>query len=67
MADPGNLGTLTRPNGENYIGEFKDSKYHGHGTLTLPNGQKQVGEFKNGAYRERDASPVEVLKRLFRW
>ena len=45
---PNGLGTLTLPNGENYVGEWKDDKKHGQGTETYPNGSKYVGEFKNG-------------------
>ena len=39
-------GEETQPNGQKYIGEFKNGKYHGQGTFTFPNGQKYVGEFK---------------------
>ena len=45
---PNGLGTLTLPNGENYVGEWKDDKKHGLGTETYPNGSKYVGEFKKG-------------------
>ena len=31
-----------------YVGEFKDGKFHGQGTLTLPNGDKYLGAFKSG-------------------
>ena len=41
-------GTLTFPNGDKYIGEFKDGKKHGKGTSTWDNGLKHVGEYKNG-------------------
>ena len=45
-------GTKTSPEGEKYVGEFKDSKYHGHGTITYEKGdkmgEKYKGEFKNG-------------------
>ena len=35
--------------GEKYIGQWKDSDYHGKGTLTINDPpQKYVGEFKNG-------------------
>jgi hypothetical protein len=39
-------GTQTFPNGDKYVGEFKDNKFHGHGTLTFASGNKYVGEFK---------------------
>ena len=31
-------GTMKFPNGEKYVGEFKDDKYHGVGTLFNANG-----------------------------
>jgi len=34
--------------GSKYVGEWKDSKMHGHGTLTWPSGVKYVGEFEAG-------------------
>ena len=41
------LGTVDRGDGYGYVGEFKNSVYHGQGTLTWPDG-KYVGEFKDG-------------------
>jgi len=46
------LGTITYDNGDQYVGEWKDDKYHGQGTYTHgPNtksaGDQYVGEFKN--------------------
>ena len=41
-------GTITWSDGKNYVGEFKDGKYHGQGTYTWSDGRKYVGEFKNG-------------------
>ena len=41
-------GTMIWPNGDQYIGEWKDSKTHGVGTLTWSNGTKYVGEWKYG-------------------
>ena len=40
-------GTYTWPNGQKYVGEYKDNKMSGQGILTLPSGQKYVGEFKD--------------------
>jgi hypothetical protein len=40
-------GEMTSPNGEKYVGEFKNNKFSGQGTLTLANGTKFVGEFKD--------------------
>ena len=42
------LGSLTFPDGEKYVGEYKDGSYHGHGTFTTPDGRKMVGEFREG-------------------
>ena len=41
-------GTQTFPNGDKYVGEFKDNKFHGQGTQTFLNGATYVGEFKKG-------------------
>ena len=41
------LGTYTHTTGEKYVGEWKDSKYHGYGTYTYPNGEKYEGEWKD--------------------
>ena len=46
----GCLGTLTLADGDKYVGEFKDGKYHGQGTHIFPDGEKYVGEFKDGKY-----------------
>ena len=40
-------GTYTYPNGEKYVGEWKDGEQNGQGTYTYPNGDKYVGEFKD--------------------
>ena len=41
-------GTFTYHNGEKYVGDWKNGKYHGHGTFTYPEGNMYVGEFKDG-------------------
>ena len=41
------FGKYTDPNGDQYVGEWKDGKQNGQGSYTFPNGQKYVGEFKN--------------------
>jgi len=43
-------GTLTFPDGQKYVGEFKGSNFHGQGTFTSPNGMKYVGEFKGSNF-----------------
>ena len=42
------FGTYTFPDGEKYVGEWKDDKYHGQGTFTSPDGTKYVGEYRDG-------------------
>ena len=42
------LGSKTYPDGDKYVGEWKDEKENGQGTMSLSNGEKYVGEFKDG-------------------
>jgi len=42
------IGTHTYPNGNKYVGEFKDYTINGKGTFTYANGDKYVGEFSYG-------------------
>ena len=42
------IGTGAFPDGQKYVGEFRDGKPNGQGTHTWPDGQKYVGEFKVG-------------------
>ena len=44
------LTYMTWANGQKYVGEWKDGKYHGQGTYTWPDGKKYVGEWKDGKY-----------------
>ena len=39
---------LTFPNGDKYVGEFKDDKPNGKGTYTWSDGGKYEGEYKDG-------------------
>ena len=41
------LGSMTYPNGDKYVGEWKNSKMNGQGTFTYSNGWKFVGEWKD--------------------
>jgi len=43
-------GTRTIANGDKYVGEFVQSKFHGKGTYTYANGDKYEGEFLNGKF-----------------
>ena len=40
---------MTYISGDQYLGEWKDSKRHGQGTYTFSNGDKYVGEWEDGA------------------
>ena len=40
-------GTFLWPDGEKYVGEFRDDKRSGQGTFTWANGEKYVGEFRD--------------------
>jgi len=42
------IRTKISPNGDKYIGQWKDGKYEGQGTYTFPNGDKYVGQWKDG-------------------
>jgi TonB family protein len=42
------FGTETLPNGDNFVGEFKDGKRNGQGTLTYASGGKFAGEWLDG-------------------
>ena len=41
-------GTQTWPNGDKYVGAYKDGNRHGEGTKTYANGCKYVGAWKDG-------------------
>ena len=43
------FGTLTAPNGQQYVGDWLNGKFHGQGTLTWPDGRKYIGNFIDGA------------------
>ena len=43
-------GTMTSPDGENYVGEWKDGKFNGQGNYTYPSGKNYLGEFKDGLF-----------------
>ena len=42
------IGTAMWPDGEKYVGDWKDGKNNGKGTFTWPDGQKYVGDWKDG-------------------
>ena len=44
----GCFGTYAAPNGDKYVGEWKDDLSNGNGIYTFANGEMYVGEFKDG-------------------
>ena len=40
-------GTLTYFDGDKYVGEWRNGKWHGQGTYTYANGAKYVGQYKD--------------------
>ena len=44
------LGTYTYPDGDKYVGEFRNGKFHGQGTRTFPDGRMYVGGLAYGEY-----------------
>ena len=46
--EPNGKGIETFPNGEKYVGRWKDDKRNGQGTSTYPDGGKYVGRWKDG-------------------
>jgi len=68
------LGSLTLPNGEKYVGEFKDGKRYGKGTVTIPNGSMYKGEWKDDEFNgqgtftfSNGGSFVGLWKESFPW
>ena len=41
------FGTYIWPEGDKYVGQWKDDKKHGQGTYTTPDGTKYVGQYKD--------------------
>ena len=41
------FGAVTNADGDEYVGEWKDGKFHGQGTYTWVSEEKYVGEFKD--------------------
>jgi len=63
--------TINFTNGDRYVGELKDDKFHGQGTYTWSDGSKYVGGYKNGGMwvglhynKEGYVIGVEVNERL---
>jgi len=45
------FGTYTYANGNKYVGEFKDEKFHGQGTYTFSGGGIQEGAWEDGIFQ----------------
>jgi hypothetical protein len=41
------FGTFTLPDGDKYVGEFREGKFHGKGTYTWADGNYYIGEFRD--------------------
>ena len=41
-------GTFTGTNGERYVGEWQDDKFHGQGVYTFTSGERYVGGYRDG-------------------
>ena len=48
MGRPHGVGTMVCPDGNKYVGKFKDGRKNGQGTTIYPDGSKYIGEFKDG-------------------
>jgi hypothetical protein len=44
------VGTYRFPDGDTYVGPFKDTDYDGYGTYIFANGDRYEGDFKKGVY-----------------
>ena len=42
------VGEVTYPNGDQYVGTWRDGKVNGHGTFASSNGEKYVGAWRDG-------------------
>ena len=58
------FGTITYANGDKYVGEYKDGKYHGKGTYTYRDGKKYVGEFKDDTFHGQGTATYANGERL---
>ena len=43
-------GTFTFPDGEKYVGEWRNDQRHGQGVVTTPDGTDYVGQWKEGEW-----------------
>ena len=50
--------TVYYPNGDKYVGAFKDDMFHGQGTATYANGEKYVGEWKDNNFHGQGTKTI---------
>ena len=46
------------PSGEQYVGEWRDNKFHGQGTYSFPSGEKYIGDFRD---HQRNGQGTHIL------
>jgi len=49
------VGTYTYANGDKYVGENKDNKWHGQGTVTYTDGDQYVGQWKDDKQHDQES------------
>ena len=61
------FGSIAFADGNKYVGEFKDDKYHGQGTYTSANGIVKEGVWENGAfqYARKDPNVDKAVRKKF--
>lgn len=59
-------GTYTYPNGDKYVGEFKDGKFHGKGIFTYANGTVEEGIWRDDEFQYAQKTPYSVKKSILR-
>ncbi len=55
-------GTLVKPNGDQYVGNFKNGVYHGHGTLIGADGSEIKGNWYQGIFEASKTSEMPTRK-----
>jgi len=53
-------GIYINPNGNKYVGEFQNGKFHGRGTYTYASGDKYIGRFKKGEFHSYRSTYVDI-------
>ena len=46
------FGTFTFPNGDKYVGEWRDDSFNGQGTYTYADGRVKEGIWENGELKQ---------------